>query len=322
MNELVSILIPVYNRESLIAETLDSALAQTYSNIEVVVVDNSSTDDTWEIIQSYAQKDSRVRAFRNRDNIGPVKNWRRCIDEAKGYYGKILWSDDLIANAFLEKTLPLFKDDVAFVYTSTKIFSVEKEKGVKAYYSLPRTGHYPIAHYVEGVLYSGDMPVSPGCAVFRMEDLRQNLLVDVPNKVNSDFAMHAIGNDVLTFLLTSRYYQKFGFVKEYLSYFRAHEGSISESSGTGRLPLHYALAKAYFVENYYPSHKPRFSAYVQLLLMKYRRHHQFGDGKVSDFFHEEYRVSPSYLVWLVILKLLKIPVRFGRRLKRLPFQSG
>ena len=59
----VSILVPVYNREDLIGQTLNSALNQTYKNIEIIVVDNSSTDNTWEVVQSYEKQDSRIKAF-------------------------------------------------------------------------------------------------------------------------------------------------------------------------------------------------------------------------------------------------------------------
>jgi len=57
MNKLISILIPVYNRENLIEETVQSALNQTYKNLEVIIVDNKSTDSTWEVLQKLASKD-------------------------------------------------------------------------------------------------------------------------------------------------------------------------------------------------------------------------------------------------------------------------
>src|SRR5690606_35808884 len=123
MDKLVSIIIPVYNRVNIISETIESALGQRYEDFEVVIVDNASTDGTWEIIQQYALNDSRVRVFRNDHNIGAVWNWKRALYEALGYYGKILWSDDLIDEAFLEMTFALFEEDVAFVYSKVRIFT-------------------------------------------------------------------------------------------------------------------------------------------------------------------------------------------------------
>lgn len=165
-------------------------MSQTYKNIEIIVVDNKSTDKTWEVLQRLASQDVRIKIFQNETNIGPVRNWKRCIDEANG---KILWSDDLIAPTFLEKTVAyLENEDVGFIFTGTEIF-VDKKI---AHAFVGNTGIYETNN---GVLFEGNYPVSPGCAVFRLKDLKNNLLVDIPNKVNSDFAMHAIGNDIFTY---------------------------------------------------------------------------------------------------------------------------
>ena len=86
----VSVLIPVYNRQNLIETTVKSALDQTYQNTEIVIVDNKSTDNTWKILQALAQTDDRVKIYQNETNIGPVRNWLRCINEATGEYAKIL----------------------------------------------------------------------------------------------------------------------------------------------------------------------------------------------------------------------------------------
>lgn len=308
MNLKVSILIPVFNRDSIIQQTIKSALEQTYKNIEVIVVDNASTDNTWQIIQSIAIQDSRVKAFRNDTNLGPVRNWLRCVEEASGEYGKILWSDDLIASDFIEKTLPLLKDDnVGFVFTGTKIFSGEKPKNEKVCYSLGKTGLYPSSHYIENVIYEGNMPVSPGCAIFRMEDIRKNLWLDVPNQINSEFSMHAIGNDVLLFLLTAKDYEFFGNIAEPLSFFRAHEGSISVSSKSGKLPLHYALAKSYFIENYLLSEAACYASKIKVMLWRYKDAGNFGMRSVNDFFVKPPRLSKFCLIKYIFTSFLRIP---------------
>ena len=78
----VSILIPVFNRKSYISDCIQSALDQTISSIEIIIVDNASNDGTWEICQEYANRDQRIRIFRNDTNIGPVRNWKKCLDPA------------------------------------------------------------------------------------------------------------------------------------------------------------------------------------------------------------------------------------------------
>ena len=65
----VSILIPVYNRAKIISETLNSAVNQTYKNIEVIVVDNKSTDNTFEIVKEFAKSHSNVKVYQNEENI-------------------------------------------------------------------------------------------------------------------------------------------------------------------------------------------------------------------------------------------------------------
>ncbi len=67
---LVSIVVNSYNGADFISETVDSILRQTYQNIELILVDDGSTDNTWEIMQSYAQKDCRIRTLHQK-NSGP-----------------------------------------------------------------------------------------------------------------------------------------------------------------------------------------------------------------------------------------------------------
>ncbi|HUW75522.1 MAG TPA: glycosyltransferase family 2 protein [Gallionella sp.] len=251
-NHLVSILIPVYNRENFIRECIESALAQTYTNIEVVVVDNASTDGTWAICQQFATKDQRVRIFRNDTNIGPVRNWLACVARASGEYTKILWSDDLIHHEFLSKLLPYFDDPaVGFVYSAAEVFRKDIEDAHVRLFTKVKTGCYESSKFIEGSLLGrGDFPCSPGCVIFRTSDVRKNLMLHIPNRVNSDFSMHAIGNDLILLLLTAQQYVMVAVVNEYLAFFRDHQGSITTSAPSGKISLHYDIAKGFFAEKY------------------------------------------------------------------------
>lgn len=313
MTPLVSILIPVYNRESIIAETLKSALSQTHHNIEIIVVDNASIDNTWPLIQSFAEKDGRIRAFRNETNLGPVRNWLRCVAEASGEYGKILWSDDLISADFIEKCLLLFDDETSFVYSGVKIFTETPENGELCYF-IGKTGYRSTSEYINKALLGKNVPVSPGCALFRLDDLKENLLVNIQNKVSSDFSMHAIGNDLLLFLLTAKDYKKFGFISEPLSFFRSHPGSITISSVDGKIPLHYMLVKAYFAERYKKEMVNQVAVNAWLLLKKYPEHKSFGIETLNDFFYEDAKLN-YFSVALVLFKrsMKKFSFRFLRK---------
>ena len=101
----VSIGIPVYNRVNLIEETINSALNQSYKNIEIIICDNNSIDGTWELLQKIVKKDPRIKIFRNKENLGAVKNWKEVYKNATGDFFHMLWSDDIILPKFIESAI-------------------------------------------------------------------------------------------------------------------------------------------------------------------------------------------------------------------------
>ncbi|MDO5986375.1 glycosyltransferase family 2 protein [Flavivirga amylovorans] len=111
MDSLVSIIIPAYNRSQLISETLDSILAQTYTNWECIIVDDGSTDNTTNIVKEYSIKDSRF-SIKNRPS-GKQKGANACRNYghklSKGDYVLFLDSDDILKNTCLENRLHVFK---------------------------------------------------------------------------------------------------------------------------------------------------------------------------------------------------------------------
>ena len=105
---LVSMGMPVYNGAKYLREALDSLLAQTYKDFELVISDNASTDDTAKICQEYARKDRRIRYIRRKENVGGWKNFDFVRREARGRY--FVWAahDDLRGKSYLEKCLKKF----------------------------------------------------------------------------------------------------------------------------------------------------------------------------------------------------------------------
>jgi glycosyltransferase involved in cell wall biosynthesis len=219
------------------------------TDLEVVVVDNASTDGTWNVCQEFASRDRRVRIFRNETNIGPVRNWRRCFAEAKGKYGKILFSDDLMYPAFLENTLPYMDDpEVGFVFTMAEIGS-QPGTGQPAYKWAKDSRKLPGSHFVRDALFGGNVPVSPGAALFRLDDLRKNLLLGIPSLTMNDFLSHGAGIDLLLYLLTARSYAKVAYVDEPLVFFRSHPGSIT-TAGRSFISDRYTQARIWFALKY------------------------------------------------------------------------
>ncbi len=295
----VSILIPVYNRADIICATLDSAVNQTYRDIEVVVVDNQSTDDTFEVITDYAAEHPCVRVFRNEANLGPARNWRRCLDNARGTYVKILWSDDLIAPTFVEKCLPFLEgnDDVAFVFTGTELFNDETGQRRRQYF-VGETGVHDSRWFIKECLLDGPFPDSPGNALFRKRDFEKNLMIDIPNKIGSDFKMHTMGTDSLIFLLTANDYPSFAFVNEPLSFYRSWADSITNRANSYDRHIFYSMAKAYFVEHHLEDDRIRRAFNLKLFLMCLLcgRRNTLGVKSIRDFYSEEARIRAGDLV--------------------------
>ncbi|MEG4301388.1 glycosyltransferase, partial [Microcoleus sp. D3_18a_C4] len=120
---LVSICIPTYNGEAFIGEAIQSALAQTYPNIELIISDDGSTDRTIAIAQSFQSQtsvDFRIILHRN---YGLSQNWNFCISQAKGQYIKFLFQDDLLAPECIEKM-------VAIAQPNPKIGMVFSPRGI------------------------------------------------------------------------------------------------------------------------------------------------------------------------------------------------
>ena len=116
-NALATIAIPAY-KATFLKEAISSALNQTYTNIEVIVVDDCSPEDIEGIIKEF--NDSRIRFYRNTTNLGkddPSKNWNKCLEYAKGEYFALLCDDDTYEPTFVEKMLELAK-----VYPDIKVF--------------------------------------------------------------------------------------------------------------------------------------------------------------------------------------------------------
>jgi len=106
---LVSVCIPSHNGARWLARSINSALAQTYGDIEVLVLDDASTDDSVRIANSF--NDSRVRVMVNDVNLGLVRNWNRCITLSKGALTKFLFQDDLLYPGCVERMARIFDAD-------------------------------------------------------------------------------------------------------------------------------------------------------------------------------------------------------------------
>jgi len=94
LNPKVSIVIPTYNRAGYVKEAMQSVLNQTFVDLELVIVDDTSTDQTTQAVEGF--KDKRIRYHRNSENIGITKNWNKSVELARGEYIVVFHDDDLM----------------------------------------------------------------------------------------------------------------------------------------------------------------------------------------------------------------------------------
>lgn len=120
MNEMVSIVMPSYNTAQYIGDSIRSVLAQTYTNWELLIVDDCSTDDTDAVVASF--RDDRIRYFKNPSNSGAAVSRNKALREARGRWIAFLDSDDLWHPEKLERQLRFMQEhDYKFTYTDYRI---------------------------------------------------------------------------------------------------------------------------------------------------------------------------------------------------------
>lgn len=258
MNPLVSILIPVYNRVTLVGETIESAINQTYQNIEIIIVDNFSTDGTWELLNEYALKDKRIRIFQNIENVGPVRNWIECLKFSKGDFIKMLFSDDLISSGFILEGITLFDQQTDFVISPVFIFDSLKNEKMGNY------DHFisiESKKYLEDILLLNEyvLPFSPSCAIFRRSNFQSALILSIDNNLGLKFEDFGAGNDLLIFLNCLNLENNVKIMKNNFSYFRSHGGSITVSN---KLNLFYNYSKYYYMSKFLPELLPKFKSII------------------------------------------------------------
>ncbi|MBN3939343.1 glycosyltransferase [Nostoc sp. NMS9] len=122
---LVSICIPTYNGKDFIAEAINSVLSQTYKNIEIIVSDDNSDDQTIEIVNNFRHTSELLFFVLKHSQFGLAKNWNFCISQAKGKYIKFLFQDDLLEPTAIEEMVNLAEQDeeIGLVFSPRTLFT-------------------------------------------------------------------------------------------------------------------------------------------------------------------------------------------------------
>ena len=142
--ELISIIVPVYNVEKYIVETMDCVRRQTYSDWELLLVEDGSTDRTADVIEHYIKQtgDKRIHLLRQPHNMGAARARNRALAEAKGRYIAYLDADDLWVPEKLKRELAFMQEkNAAFAFTGYE-FADEEGRGTGKVVRVPETLTY------------------------------------------------------------------------------------------------------------------------------------------------------------------------------------
>ena len=237
---LVSIITPVYNAERFIEQTIKSVQNQSYTNWEMILVDDLSDDNSQEIIKKVQELDNRIKYIRVKENSGAAVARNTAIENAKGRYIAFLDSDDLWKYNKLEKQINFMKqNNYGFTFTSYELMG-EDGQNLNKIVQVPQKINY------DGLLKNTII----GC-----------LTVIIDRKIVGDFTMPLLrkGQDTATWLKILRNYEYAYGINENLANYRLVKGSISSNKidalkrtwNTYRNVEHLSLIKSCYVFSCY-----------------------------------------------------------------------
>lgn len=220
-NPLISIITPNYNCSRFITETIESVLAQTYTNWEMIIVDDCSTDDSYQIALNYAAKDLRIKVLQNEQNSGAAFSRNSALDIAQGEYIAFLDSDDLWENNKLEKQIAFMQENNCdFSYTIYDLFDENSESLNKRVRIPNELSYFKYLHHC----YTGCLTVMYKKEI--AENIRSFLI-----KNNNDYGL---------FLQVIKKSKNAMGLKECLAHYRIRSSSISRKK-LGKIKPYFQL---------------------------------------------------------------------------------
>jgi glycosyltransferase involved in cell wall biosynthesis len=126
-NPLVTVICLCYNHADFVVEALESVLSQTHQNVELIIADDFSTDNSVEVIEKWLENHPKIRFFANKENLGNTKTFNQCLKIAKGVYIIDLAADDLLKKNCIENQLKGFEKttykNVGLIYGNAALIS-------------------------------------------------------------------------------------------------------------------------------------------------------------------------------------------------------
>ena len=220
-NPLVSVLMTAYNREQYIREAIESVLSSTYTNFELIIVDDCSSDNTLLIAREYANRDSRLSVYSNPKNLGDYNNRNKAAGYVKGKYIKFVDSDDIIYPHSLSVFVTAME---MFSEAGVGIMSSANQDENPYPYLLQPNEAYHYHFYKMGIFDTG-----PTALIFRTDRFKE---------IGGFSGKRFVGDTEINMKLAA----KWPVVKiaSSLVYWRRHEGQeiIEGTKSTGYLELH------------------------------------------------------------------------------------
>ena len=184
MNEIISVIVPVYNVEKYLDRCLQSILGQTYTHLEVICVNDGSTDNSISILKEYEKKDGRIKII-TKPNGGLSSARNTGLKHATGTFVSFIDSDDEIKLDTYEKVIKAFSEDVDVVFFGAEVRYDTHEELVnsdKNYYSIKFSGKYKIT---DDILLNSDC--SAWNKVYRRKKILSNNVTFPEGKLYEDF---------------------------------------------------------------------------------------------------------------------------------------
>ena len=239
---LISICIPTYNGQKFFEACLDSAIGQTYRDIEIIIVDDCSTDRTWEITKSYAAKYPQIKVYQNEKNIGLVSNWSRCMELSTGEWIKFLFQDDTLdPDCIAVMVSALSGNDKIITSGRRRIFNESLDEAPKKY-SIDE----PLTFEKLGIISQSPVFISPEkISSLAVKNICINFIGEPTVVMFKREIMKELGifNPDLIQICDLEYFLriacKYGikYIPKPLTYFRVHKDSTSASNISKRLFL-------------------------------------------------------------------------------------
>ncbi|BAU63264.1 putative glycosyl transferase [Stanieria sp. NIES-3757] len=175
----VSIGIPVYNGENYLSKALDSLLNQTFTDFELIISDNASSDRTQAICLEYAAKDARIRYYRNDSNLGAADNYNRVFELSSGKYFKWAAHDDTCAPDYLEKCVEVLENNSDVVLAYPKAYLINEQDQITGIYTenIPITASKPHQRLYQLLETYGWFHGTQAFGLFRRNELAKTVLI-------------------------------------------------------------------------------------------------------------------------------------------------